>query len=1050
MASKIQLKKSNVTGRIPDPADLDWGEIALNYLDGKLFYKQHGTGTVQVLNTDTDTITRLRGTASGTYASGDLTLLAGTNVSIAQSGTDITISANAAAEDPTKLPLTGGTMTGAINMSGTQTISAGGYAGIEYYNQAGGQWQGYIGTESNSGNLRFNSYNGNHNWYSNSNSIATLNSTRLRLGAPAGNPAPAIVSNLNRYLEIAVNDANATSYPYGSGVVFHHGGVSTSALSYIQPDANAGYFYFNSDDSAFAGTTSASSLRAPIFYDSADAAYYLDPASGANGISLNVQGRIQVGTFNNSQENTGEAWIGRASDRGVGTLTVQLGNDAARYFEVVDKDWTTVIFGVGMNTFGYKGNAVLHAGNYNSYSPTLTGTGASGTWSISITGSSSSASDLVDNSSWLKARGSVNEADLDTATANGYYSVSKTGHSSSLLSWNAAGSTGPVQIDVSYYEEIRYRSKTDSATWNNWKTILHTDNYNSYALPLTGGTLTGALTINADDGLKAIYGGTDGQTWYRGWGMESDRGAVYIRGTGNASQTLRIGYSEGSQSWNTVRVDASTFTHNGNTVWTAGNDGSGSGLDADLLDGIDSSGYWTKSGGWWGSNFAGSRLQGVSANGGEFVLIQDHPNANQISVLVDGAYIAGENNGFWMTPGNDWNTRYGFYWNGSQIDFRQGTAPVVFGGFVGIGNSFGSDDGSWGSRLNVGGAPHARIDVRCADDGIVTTMYSHVGQNAGKIGTMSNHRLELMANGGTKAAILTNGNVGIGTITPSEKLHVTDGTVRVDGSTDGIRVFKDGSASMHSHVYLANAANSIAYNFQLNADGSALNLYTYGGSSWENRYTFTAAGSLGIGTTNPALGSGGAPGLNIVNNIHTQLRVQSSSSSAGIEFSPSSGNSWEFQATNSNTFILYDRSQSVYRWTIASTGNMSIGYNNDNDNGYKLAVNGSFAATTKSFVIDHPTKPGKKLRYGSLEGPENGVYVRGRSSTTVIELPDYWTGLVDPDSITVQLTAIGSAGHVWVESIEDNKVYIKFKSCKSYFYFIQAERKDVEKLVVEF
>lgn len=31
-------------------------------------------------------------------------------------------------------------------------------------------------------------------------------------------------------------------------------------------------------------------------------------------------------------------------------------------------------------------NTVLHAGNYNSYSPTLTGTGASGTWSISITG----------------------------------------------------------------------------------------------------------------------------------------------------------------------------------------------------------------------------------------------------------------------------------------------------------------------------------------------------------------------------------------------------------------------------------------------------------------------------------------------------------------------------------------------------------------------------------------------------------------------------------------------------------------------------------------
>jgi hypothetical protein len=36
------------------------------------------------------------------------------------------------------------------------------------------------------------------------------------------------------------------------------------------------------------------------------------------------------------------------------------------------------------------GNQVLHAGNYNGYAPTLTGTGASGTWGISVTGSAGS------------------------------------------------------------------------------------------------------------------------------------------------------------------------------------------------------------------------------------------------------------------------------------------------------------------------------------------------------------------------------------------------------------------------------------------------------------------------------------------------------------------------------------------------------------------------------------------------------------------------------------------------------------------------------------
>jgi hypothetical protein len=36
------------------------------------------------------------------------------------------------------------------------------------------------------------------------------------------------------------------------------------------------------------------------------------------------------------------------------------------------------------------GNQILHAGNYTSYSPSLTGSGASGTWGISVTGSSAS------------------------------------------------------------------------------------------------------------------------------------------------------------------------------------------------------------------------------------------------------------------------------------------------------------------------------------------------------------------------------------------------------------------------------------------------------------------------------------------------------------------------------------------------------------------------------------------------------------------------------------------------------------------------------------
>ena len=88
-----------------------------------------------------------------------------------------------------------------------------------------------------------------------------------------------------------------------------------------------------------------------------------------------------------------------------------------------------------------------------------------------------------------------------------------------------------------------------------------------------------------------------------------------------------------------------------------------------------------------------------------------------------------------------------------------------------------------------------------------------------------------------------------------------------------------------------------------------------------------------------------------------------------------------------------------------------------------------------------------RLKHGVVEGPEHSVYVRGKSQEKVIPLPDYWVDLVHEDSITVQLTAIGGGQELYVEKIEDNKVYV---NGENYFYYIQAERKDVERFEVEY
>lgn len=78
--------------------------------------------------------------------------------------------------------------------------------------------------------------------------------------------------------------------------------------------------------------------------------------------------KIIVGSFPNSTTNTGEAWFGRASDRNLGTYTIQLGGNSAsnRQFEVVDYGWSVVLFSVNSN------------GNITA-SGTVTGSNLSGT-----------------------------------------------------------------------------------------------------------------------------------------------------------------------------------------------------------------------------------------------------------------------------------------------------------------------------------------------------------------------------------------------------------------------------------------------------------------------------------------------------------------------------------------------------------------------------------------------------------------------------------------------------------------------------------------------
>lgn len=112
------------------------------------------------------------------------------------------------------------------------------------------------------------------------------------------------------------------------------------------------------------------------------------------------------------------------------------------------------------------------------------------------------------------------------------------------------------------------------------------------------------------------------------------------------------------------------------------------------------------------------------------------------------------------------------------------------------------------------------------------------------------------------------------------------------------------------------------------------------------------------------------------------------------------------------------------------------------------------ATGNKSFDIKHPTKSNWRLRHTCLEGPENAVFYRGRlKDNNIIELPEYWMGLVDPESITISLTQIGYSQDLIVEKIEwGRKVIIKSGNGANVdcYYLIHATRKDTEDLIPEY
>ena len=149
--------------------------------------------------------------------------------------------------------------------------------------------------------------------------------------------------------------------------------------------------------------------------------------------------------------------------------------------------------------------------------------------------------------------------------------------------------------------------------------------------------------------------------------------------------------------------------------------------------------------------------------------------------------------------------------------------------------------------------------------------------------------------------------------------------------------------------------------------------------------------------------------------------------------------------------------------TIHVVGDMHVTGSVDCGNKGRLAARFAVAdAIPKPFDLKHPTKgDGHRLRYACIEGPEAGVYYRGRlKKSNVIELPYYWKDLVHSDSITVQLQPIGSNQNLVIQEFNNEFIVIAEDSTNTdlitdlstidCFYHVYGERKDINPLIVEY
>jgi hypothetical protein len=112
---------------------------------------------------------------------------------------------------------------------------------------------------------------------------------------------------------------------------------------------------------------------------------------------------------------------------------------------------------------------------------------------------------------------------------------------------------------------------------------------------------------------------------------------------------------------------------------------------------------------------------------------------------------------------------------------------------------------------------------------------------------------------------------------------------------------------------------------------------------------------------------------------------------------------------------------------------------------------GPTGPTNKTFIIDHPSNENKFLVHACLEGPEAGIYYRGKATiidnnSVAIQLPDYVAPLAT--ELTVELTPIYSNDNnicrcIYETSEIENNSFTVYGKNGSFYWTVYGKQNDI-------